>query len=214
MRRPRAVDARAARGTGRWRPGRRRGPRSKGWRKGDRIEHQIANLRGHARHDRAGVDERTLLYAPLAHPGPGSRAAPKDSIRRPGAPTGRPGSTANSVLHAPRRRVEEDPARRVSAEAQQPGQVELQALAAVSLGQHLIGRAGDPAQAPVVLDQVDDRGLVSQVVVDRVDLGEWRDDQQRQPRAKPATALLAARGGESAGSARTCPRLGRSASCR
>ena len=46
-------------------------------------------------------------------------------------------------------------------------------------------------QVPVVLDEVDDRGLVAQVVVDVVRLRPRRDDDQWQPRAEAAASLLA-----------------------
>ena len=55
----------------------------------------------------------------------------------------------------------------------------------------------DAAGVPVVLDELQNRGLIGQRVVDVVRLRVGRDDQQRQPRAETAPALrkLAAQAG-------------------
>jgi hypothetical protein len=60
----------------------------------------------------------------------------------------------------------------------------------------VVGPVADPLAAePVVLDEVDHRGLVGRRVIDRVDLRVRRDDQQRQPRAVAAASLYPARTG-------------------
>ncbi len=50
--------------------------------------------------------------------------------------------------------------------------------------------ARDPRNAPVVLDEADDRRLVGERVVDVVELRPRRDDEQREPRPVAAPALL------------------------
>jgi inner membrane transporter RhtA len=64
-----------------------------------------------------------------------------------------------------------------AAELEHAGEVERNPLCLVRARQHLVKRAADRGQAPVVLDEVGDRRLVAQVVVDVVALGERRDHQ-------------------------------------
>ena len=76
-------------------------------------------------------------------------------------------------------------------EVEHPGEVEPDALRPVGLGENLISGARDPRQAPVVLDEVEDRGLVCEVVVDVVDARVRRDHEHREPGAEATATLLA-----------------------
>src|SRR6185312_15339267 len=89
------------------------------------------------------------------------------------------------------RRIE-DVRRRVRrrTEVEHAAEVEPDALVPVERIEDLVERPFDPRQPPVVLDEVDDRGLVAEVAVDVVRLRPGRDHELRQPRPEAAASLL------------------------
>src|SRR5581483_3149030 len=89
-----------------------------------------------------------------------------------------------------RGRVELDRRCVAVAEVEHPGEIERDVLFAVLRLQRLVERAVDRRQVPVVLDEVENRGLVAEVAVDRVLLRARRDDEQRQARTEAAASLL------------------------